>query len=348
MTANRRYSVLSALALLAAFYPHALINAGEYVAQQGPATLRLALENPKAPGADRVFKKVEDGLVESRLANTMLLTLSIEGNAPLIIEGGDEKAVEKQIETLKSAGLWYRCEAVGKPTRTATGNGRERWEATFRLSALGTKESTVELSPLPIHYTERPGANKQRAAFPSVKVRFTTTVESVEPKGLRDITPPEEPPPPPPSWTRWLRWAGIAVAGLGLLAGAWGLRHRLTGPARPLAPHEWAVREFDRIESLRLPESGEVERYHTLLSDVMRSYLERRFDLPASQQTTAEFLDTMHRSPQLTPAQQHLLRDFLSRCDMAKFARAVPPQEECRAVAEMARSFVQETTPRPA
>jgi hypothetical protein len=55
----------------------------------------------------------------------------------------------------------------------------------------------------------------------------------------------------------------------------------------------------------------------------------------------------MRRSPQLTPPQQGLLREFLERCDMAKFARAAPPPDECRAVAAMARSFVQETTPSP-
>jgi DnaJ-domain-containing protein 1 len=98
---------------------------------------------------------------------------------------------------------------------------------------------------------------------------------------------------------------------------------------------------------MHLPEAGEVERYHTLTSDVVRAYLERRFSLPASHQTTAEFLDTMRRSPQLKPAQQRLLREFLERCDMAKFARAAPPPEECRQVAEMARCIVRETTPDP-
>src|SRR5262249_43265718 len=112
-------------------------------------------------------------------------------------------------------------------------------------------------------------------------------------------------------------------------------------------PHEWAARELDRIEAQGLPEAGELERYHTLLSDVVRVYLERRFSLPASHQTTAEFLDTMRPAPRPTPAQPGPLRDFLERCDMAKFARAAPTPEECRAVAAMARGFVQETTPAP-
>jgi hypothetical protein len=328
--------------------PRASLHAAEYVQKQGAGTLRLGLDNPNTPQADQLFK-VEDGPVESRLANTLLLRLSIEGSAPLRVEGGDEKAADELVQALKKSGLWSSCELAAKPTRSATGDGRERWEVTIRLSANPPKESTIELQPLPIAYTEGPGAEKQRVEWQPVKLRITTDVASLDPKKeLRDITPPEEPPgPPPPWWARWLPWAGVAVAVAGLVAGGWGLRRRLAAPPPPLLPHEWAVRELDRIEAMQLAEAGEAERYHTLLSDVVRVYLERRFSLPASQQTTVEFLETMRRSPQLTPAQQGLLRDFLQRCDMAKFARAAPPPEECRAVAGMARSFVQETTPRP-
>src|SRR5262249_20238867 len=88
---------------------------------------------------------------------------------------------------------------------------------------------------------------------------------------------------------------------------------------------------------------GAAERYHTLLSDVVRGYLEKRFEVLASRQTTPEFLEAMRGSPQLTAPQQDLLREFLRRCDLAKFARANPSPEECRAAAAMARDFVEQT-----
>jgi Domain of unknown function (DUF4381) len=332
------------LALLVAFLPAAPLSAGEYVQKQGSGVLRLEPDNEKIRKADNLFK-VEDGLVEARLSVKLLLTLTIEGNAPLKIDGG---TLAEQVKALEKSGLWFSCKAVGPETRTAAGNGRERWEAAIRLDPLPPKENTIELVPLPVEYTEGSDGKRGKVEWQPIKLRITTDVASLDPKKeLRDITPPESPPAPPPSWTRWLPWAGLAAAVAGLVAGGWGLRRRFASPARPLAPHEWAARELAGIEAQHLPEAGETERYHTLLSDVVRAYLERRFNLPASQQTTAEFLETMRRSPQLTPAQQGLLRTFLERCDMAKFARAAPPPEECRAVADMARSFVQETTPRP-
>jgi hypothetical protein len=329
---------------LAALIWCAPLRAGEYVQTQGAGTLRLEPDNPKIRQTDTLFK-AENDLVEARLSVKLLLTLSIEGAAPLKIDGG---TLAEQVQSLEKSGLWISCEPAGPETHTAIGNGRERWEAAVRLSPKPPRENTIELLPQPVEYAEGPAAKRGKVQWQAVKLRITTDVASLDvKKEMRDITPPENPPPPPPSWTRWLPWAGIAVAVVGLVAGGWGLRRRFATPAPPPAPHEWAARELDRIDALRLPEAGEVERYHTLISDVVRAYLERRFSLPASQQTTAEFLETMRRSPQLTPAQQGLLRDFLERCDMAKFARAAPSPEECQAVGGMARSFVQETTPRP-
>ena len=110
--------------------------------------------------------------------------------------------------------------------------------------------------------------------------------------------------------------------------------------APPLAPHEWAARELDRIEALHLPEAGEVERFHTLLSDVVRAYLERRFSLPASQQTTAEFLEKLGQEPALSAEQRKQVGAFLERCDLVKFAGVRPTPEEGRQMIGQARELV--------
>jgi hypothetical protein len=110
-------------------------------------------------------------------------------------------------------------------------------------------------------------------------------------------------------------------------------------------PDRWALAELDRIDGLGLPEAGDVERYHTLLSDVVRGYLERRYRLPASRQTTPEFLKAVAAAGLLTPARQAVLGGFLERCDLAKFARAGYSADECRAAAAMARELVEQSAP---
>lgn len=162
--------------------------------------------------------------------------------------------------------------------------------------------------------------------------------------GLRSITGIEAVPvaPAAPRWPYWLALA--LVVSTGLVVAGWKVTRRRgrTAPA-PLPPDLWALAELDRLDAMKLPEAGAVERFHTLLSDVVRFYLERRFDLHAPRQTTIEFLETMRQSPHLTLSQQEILREFLGRCDQAKFARALPSAEDCRATAAMARRFVEQT-----
>jgi hypothetical protein len=162
---------------------------------------------------------------------------------------------------------------------------------------------------------------------------------------LRDITGVEQVPEPPPEppWPIW-PWLVPPVLLVGGLL-VWLIRRRRRREAPALPADQWALTEIQRIEGLELAGNGEVERYHTLLSDVVRRYLERRFHLPASRQTTPEFLRTMAASGLLTPAHQGLLGGFLERCDLAKFARAGFSPEECRQAAATARAFVEQTAP---
>ncbi len=161
---------------------------------------------------------------------------------------------------------------------------------------------------------------------------------------LRDITGVEQvpEPPPEPAWPVWPWLVPVFVLAGGLLVWLWRRRRRREVPPPPAG--QWALAEIERIEGLGLTANGEVERYHTLLSDVVRRYLELRFQLPASQQTTPEFLQATATSGLLAPGQQALLGGFLERCDLAKFARAGFSADECRQVAGMARTFVEQTT----
>ncbi|HEV2948292.1 MAG TPA: hypothetical protein VGX70_13020 [Gemmataceae bacterium] len=160
---------------------------------------------------------------------------------------------------------------------------------------------------------------------------------------LRDITGIEEAPLTPvrPWWPYGLAIAIAMTASL-LLAG-WKYYRASLGENKE-TPGAWALTEMRRIDSLHLPDSGQVEQFHRLYSEVIRQYLEKRFHLGASRQTTPEFLQTMGASPHLTPLQRTALKDFLERCDLAKFAQVQFPMEECRSLSQSAQSFVIQTS----
>ena len=116
----------------------------------------------------------------------------------------------------------------------------------------------------------------------------------------------------------WLPWAGRrprrCCSGRGRLLDA----RRVPAAAQSRRPPEqWALQELGRLDESA---TADAAAYHTALSDVVRRYLADRFGLPATRQTTAEFLETVRRSGRLSAEQQALLRDFLERCDLAKFA----------------------------
>ncbi len=71
--------------------------------------------------------------------------------------------------------------------------------------------------------------------------------------------------------------------------------------------------EFKHIES--------VKQYSSALSDAVRVYIEKAFDLPAPERTTEEFLPEIQAHPIFRGELSDRLKDFLSLCDLAKFAR---------------------------
>ncbi|HXG11669.1 MAG TPA: hypothetical protein VNK04_18080 [Gemmataceae bacterium] len=304
------------------------LSAAEYEQRHGSAVVRLQ------------GVQVEDGRITARLADEIVLTMTVEGDHPLVFDKSDKEIQEEQIRALEATGAWLRCE--GQTERTPTADGRERWRLTLRLDPLRNGE--VNVQPLPLSYTEGPGKRPHRIEWQPMPLTITTEIVQPDLKELRDIPPPEELPPVRPWWLPWLAGLVVVLASAALVLGGWELKRRLTRPEPPPAPHQWALSEMERIEALGLPAAGQAERYHTLLSDVLRRYFELRYRLPASHQTTAEFLAAARSLPGLTAAQQEQLRQFLERCDLAKFARAEPTLEECQAAASLARALVEQTT----
>ena len=77
---------------------------------------------------------------------------------------------------------------------------------------------------------------------------------------------------------------------------------------------------------------GEKEKYDEDNRAVVRQYLENRFGLQAPEMTTEEFLHIAASVPvdDSTLLQDHRepLRDFLTECDLVKFAKYGPDEEQ--------------------
>jgi hypothetical protein len=286
--------------------------------QKGKATAVVTGENPNA---DRI---------EVRLSGTVEVVFRVQGNDNLQVE---------PIKTTKTSDGWV-VRAETPPTFVA-----QVWEQKFTMEPPGP-DGIVKLTLPPLRYRDSQADHWETVQWDTVPVRVTTEIIYKDPsKELRDLHVGVEDLPAQPSSSSWLLWVGLGFVALGLLYGVWELRRRFSTPPPEPPPHQWALGELKRLEKMNLPATGQAERYPTLLSDVVRSYLERRFQLQAQRQTTAEFLDGVRGTDHLNPAQLDRLREFLERCDLAKFAQVIPAAEECKTLGEMARQLVQETVP---
>jgi len=166
---------------------------------------------------------------------------------------------------------------------------------------------------------------------------------SADSSELRDITGIEEAPAGPArSW--WPYGLGIAVVWLmSMFLVGWKYWRRYFGEI-DAAPGAWALLLMRQIDSLNLPDTGQVDRFHTLYSEVIRQYLEKQFQVRASRQTTSEYLQAMSASPLLDSSQKNILKEFLERCDLAKFAQIRFPKDDCLALAQSGRQFVEQTS----
>src|ERR1700756_3442203 len=166
---------------------------------------------------------------------------------------------------------------------------------------------------------------------------------SIDSEELKDITGIEESARAParPWWPYTFGLAGMLMTGLFLVGWRYYRRHP---DKTELRPASWALAELERIESLGQDAGeGQLERYPGMLSEVIRAYLEKRFQLRAPRQTTPEFFHDIKDSTILNSGHRELLKDFLQRCDLAKFAHVQFSLEECRGLAKSARKFVEET-----
>lgn len=138
----------------------------------------------------------------------------------------------------------------------------------------------------------------------------------------------------------WLSMAAasVAVGAIGLWAvRAWRRR------ARPEpTPRDVALAALDEAKSWI--DGQRPREFAIAVSDAVRWYLERRFDLAATQRTTDEFVAQLRADPPrpLSPHRESLA-EFLACADRAKFASLGLPPREMGGMLEAARQLVEAT-----
>lgn len=182
-----------------------------------------------------------------------------------------------------------------------------------------------------------------RAAIPASVIEVQSVLEDAETplQGIRDLF---QWPRKTPAWVLAL----AAVGFIALLAAVF-IRRYLARPRTILQyppgppPHEMALQALRNLLSRGWIEEGAAEPFYVELSNIVRRYLEQRFNLHAPEQTTEEFIREAAGSQDLQRQHRELTAGFLEQSDLVKFARHKPWADDMRAAYASAERLVQET-----
>jgi hypothetical protein len=155
-------------------------------------------------------------------------------------------------------------------------------------------------------------------------------------------------------WGIW-RWVLLSIAIAGVGVGGYYLityLRRRTGninetmtPIEPLRPaDEVALEKLDIIREQKIWQTGQIKEYHTQLTDVVREYIARRFDVSSTEQTSDETLRAMRPLLNNQKELYEQLRKMLTLADLVKFAKWSATPDENELSLRSAYAFVKETT----
>ena len=176
-------------------------------------------------------------------------------------------------------------------------------------------------------------------------------VESVKPEeGFEDIRPLKGQAVLDAHTPVWMWWVALVVVGLAAAAigvVVWQRRHATLQAVLPPRPPEDIAREaLDALDREGLMTQGLVKEYHDRLSDILRQYIEGRYQIVALDRTTEELYREMRRVRIERGALDEILR-FLEACDLVKFAKYQPAPQEIEGVTISATHIIDITTPEP-
>jgi len=201
-----------------------------------------------------------------------------------------------------------------------------------------------QIPPVEVGYT-LPNGEKGKFSSQPIKIQ----VESVKPSDAQNIKGIKDPVSIGFDWKPYYKWVALFLLVVGVGGYFWWRKRKAgiimegieyKGPPRPA--HLIAYEELERIGKLKLIEKGEIKRYYTEISEVIRRYISRRYEVQTMELTTGEIIDGM-LAAEVDGEDVSLFQEFLEESDLVKFAKYLPLRERMEKAIDWARSLVEKT-----
>lgn len=291
----------------------------------------------------------------SELDYTERMTVVIEATA----DPGVTVQIEDYEQALAESGLAFELRVAESSAVSPEEPSEDRrlWTNTYAIEFVLPGEYELPPATATISRSTAADQSDEKSDVPTLLTTESIQVVARDPKGL---LPSEEeqaeiqaldPIELPGKWSR--QWWWLLPVAIGLLA-VWLMRKRLAAKwrrrreilaerAEYVPPHVWARDQIDRLVAERLIEKGRWQTFHYRISYILRGYIERRFRILAGEMTTEEFLGSVVSDGRFGAAETEQLQHFLTTCDLVKYARHEPTDEDSQGAVEAARSYIDST-----
>lgn len=284
--------------------------------QKGPVTVNLKID------------KQQIGLSET-------LNVELETNAPQQFAIG--------LPEIKDANEFKVISKKYQPDRIDLNRNIIK-SVTYRLEPALVGD--FEIPSLIFTFTEPNDANAINIETLPVKIQVNTSLIADPNKiSIEDISSDIETVANPPykfqTWT-----ISVIVLVIVLLAMvAWFNRRKpqIAEQAKIKMPYEIALEQIQELLAKNLISKGFLKEFYGSLCDILRRYIEGRFDIKAPEQTTEEFLVYLSKDSQLNQQDKANLTEFLQHCDLVKFAKHTPEIDDINKSIDLAKDFISRT-----
>jgi hypothetical protein len=273
-------------------------------------------------------------------AKTQTDTFPLGSWIDVIVEGKSDAVIDSIAPIVKdSVGAF---EVV-----TAERTGKDlQW--LIRLTTIDSGK--VFLPPIEFAYNVR-GDTSARKAFTN-SLLLTITGISVDPQGeIKDIKPPMDAPWLFEDFLPYL----IALIILAALGGGYYYYWRRMKRKKDLLadvkviipPHKEALTALRILEEKKLWQQGLVKEYYSEVTEIIRRFFERRWNIIALEMTTDEIMVQIKHVPEALMIWKEMGSFFLT-ADLVKFAKYQPSpaehEQEMRSAYEIVRSMTPKTS----
>ena len=105
--------------------------------------------------------------------------------------------------------------------------------------------------------------------------------------------------------------------------------------------HVLALNALKKLENKKLIDKKDIKEYYSSISEIIRRYIENRFNFPALELTTYEILNII--TAIIKKEESISLKNILEISDLVKFAKKIPDQNENIKNLNLATDFVKKT-----